>query len=76
MSTEKPNVQDNYLNELRKLKMPARVLLCSGKDLRGLITGFDAFTFTLEIKGVELLVYKSAVAAIAPEAGGPSAANR
>lgn len=68
MSAEKPNIQDNYLNELRKLKMPVRMLLCSGKDLRGIITGFDTFTFTLELKGVEVLVYKSAVAAIAPEA--------
>ena len=69
MGTEKPNIQDNYLNELRKLQMPTRVLLRGGKELRGVITGFDAFTFTLEVKDVELLVYKSAAAAIAPEAG-------
>lgn len=68
MGTEKPNIQDNYLNELRKLEMPVRVLFSSGKELQGIITGFDPFTFTLEVKGVELLVYKSAVAVIAPEA--------
>ncbi len=70
MGTDKPNIQDNYLNELRKMQMPVRVLLISGKELQGVITGFDTFTFTVEVKDVEVLVYKSAVAAIAPEARG------
>ena len=70
MSTEKPNVQDEFLNELRKADTPVRVLLTSGKDLRGVIRSFDAFTFILETHGVKVLVYKSAVAVIGPHDGG------
>ena len=66
MSTEKPNVQDDFLNDLRKADTQVRVLLTSGKDLRGVIRSFDAFTFLLETHGVKILVYKSAVAAIGP----------
>jgi len=66
VSTEKPNVQDEYLNEVRKADTPVRVLLTSGKDLRGVIRSFDTFTFILETHGVKVLVYKSAVAAIGP----------
>lgn len=76
MSADKPNIQDNYLNELRKMQMPARVLLTNGKELQGIITGFDTFTFTLELKDVEILVYKSAVAVITPEAGDPGSSTK
>jgi host factor-I protein len=67
MSAEKPNAQDVYLNEARKAKKPIRVLMCNGKELRGIVTSFDSFTLLLEAKGMELLVYKSAIAVIAPE---------
>jgi len=76
MSADKPNIQDNYLNELRKMQMPAHVLLCNGKELQGIITGFDTFTFTLELEDVEILVYKSAVAVIAPEAHDPQGSTK
>ncbi len=66
MSNEKPNVQDEYLNEIRKADTLVRVLLTSGKDLRGIVRSFDTFTLILETHGVKVLVYKSAVAAIGP----------
>ena len=65
MSTEKTKVQDNFLNELRKQGRQARILLSNGKEIRGLIKGFDQFTVRVELKDAELLVYKSAVAIIA-----------
>jgi len=67
VATEKPNVQDTFLNEARKAGRPLRVLLGNGKELRGKVTSFDAFTLTLATKGIELLVYKSAIAVIAPD---------
>ena len=66
MSVDKPGIQDEFLNEARKADTPVRILLTSGKDLRGLIRSFDTFTLMLETHGVKLLVYKSAIAAIGP----------
>ena len=65
MSTEKAKVQDNFLNELRKQEKQARILLANGKEICGLIQGFDQFTVRVELKDTELLVYKSAIAIIA-----------
>ncbi len=65
MSTEKVNTQDNFLNELRKQERQASILLSNGKEICGLIKGFDQFTVRLELKDAELLVYKSAIAIIA-----------
>ncbi len=65
MPAEKVNIQDNFLNELRKQKRQANILLSNGKEIRGLIKGFDQFTVRVELKDTELLVYKSAVAIIA-----------
>ncbi len=67
MTQEKINVQDHYLNELRKSRQPARVMLSNGKEIRGVVTGFDPFTFTLRSMDTEVLIYKSAVAIVAPE---------
>ena len=67
MADEKVNIQDTYLNKLRTSKRPARVMLANGTEIRGLITGFDQFTFTLQLKDTEVLIYKSAVAIIDAE---------
>ncbi len=64
MSTEKVQLQDNFLNELRKQGKQARILLSNGKEICGLIKGFDQFTIRVELKDTELLVYKSAIAII------------
>jgi len=72
VTAEKTNIQDNFLNQLRKQERPARILLPKGKEIRGLITGFDQFTVSVQLKDTEVLVYKSAIAVIAPEtASGP-----
>ena len=65
MSAEKTNIQDNFLNELRKQEKQASILLSNGKEICGLIKGFDQFTVRIELKDTELLVYKSAIAIIA-----------
>ena len=67
MTKEKVSIQDHYLNALRKSRQPARVMLGNGKEIRGVVTGFDPFTFTLRSMDTEVLIYKSAVAIIAPE---------
>ncbi len=68
MSGKGNQVQDEYLKKVIEQRTPMRILLTSGKDLRGFIKDSDAFTLVLDIgEGVELLVYKSAIAAIGPQ---------
>ncbi|NPV47336.1 MAG: hypothetical protein HPY69_10275 [Armatimonadetes bacterium] len=71
MATEGNTTQDEYLKAAIANRTTMRVLLLSGKDLRGIIKASDAYTLTLDIGGgTELLVYKSAIGVIGP-AGRP-----
>ena len=63
----KGSIQDEYLKGLIAARTRVRVLLVNGKDLRGLIKACDAFTLVLDVGGVELLVYKSAISVLGPE---------
>jgi host factor-I protein len=67
MSTNKSqSLQDNYLNQLRKEKMPVVVYLTNGVRLKGVIKGFDSFVILLR-ETSQQLVYKHAVSTIVPE---------
>jgi len=66
----KASIQDEYLKKLIANRIPVRVLLVSGKDLRGFIKSCDAFTLILDIGGTELLVYKSAISVVGPQSRG------
>jgi host factor-I protein len=70
MATEKPqNLQDAFLNGVRKAKIPVTVFLVNGVKLQGIITWFDNFCLLLRRDGVSQLVYKHAISTIMP--GGP-----
>ncbi len=70
MAQEKQqNLQDTFLNYLRKTKMPVTVFLVNGVKLQGIITWFDNFSMLLRRDGVSQLVYKHAISTIMP--GGP-----
>lgn len=60
------NLQDSYLNQLRKDKMPVVVYLTNGVRLKGVIKGFDNFVIILE-ENTQSLIYKHAVSTIVPE---------
>jgi host factor-I protein len=60
------NVQDNYLNQLRKDKIPVVVFLTNGVRLKGIIKSFDSFVILLE-ENTQSLIYKHAVSTIVPE---------
>lgn len=62
----KGNVQDAYLKMVSEQGQQVRISLVSGKEVRGQVKAFDAFTIIVTTKGLEILVYKSAVAAIGP----------
>ena len=60
------SLQDSYLNNLRKDKIPVVVYLTNGIRLRGIIKGFDNFVILLKGTGPQL-IYKHAVSTILPE---------
>jgi host factor-I protein len=68
MSTVSKNVnlQDGYLNQLRKEKIPVVIYLTNGVRLKGLIKGFDNFVILLK-ETSQSLIYKHAVSTIVPE---------
>lgn len=60
------NLQDTYLNKLRRERIPVNVFLAKGTRLQGVITFFDQFTILLENGGSQQLVYKHSIATIVP----------
>jgi host factor-I protein len=67
MSQEKSqNVQDVFLNNIRKNKVPITVFLVNGVKLQGIITWFDNFSVLLRRDGHTQLVYKHAISTIMP----------
>ena len=69
MSADKPqNVQDVFLNYIRKNKTPVTVFLVNGVKLQGIVTWFDNFSVLLRRDGHTQLVYKHAISTIMPSA--------
>jgi host factor-I protein len=67
MAQEKPqNLQDTFLNHVRKHKIPLTVFLVNGVKLQGMITWFDNFCVLLRRDGMSQLVYKHAISTIMP----------
>ncbi len=60
------NLQDVFLNQLRKDKTMVTVYLINGFQLRGCVRGFDSFTIIIENEGRQNLVYKNAISTITP----------
>lgn len=61
-----PNLQDQFLNLLRKNKTPVTMFLVKGVKLQGIVTWFDNFSILLRRDGQSQLVYKHAVSTIMP----------
>ncbi|MEK9646909.1 MAG: RNA chaperone Hfq [Alphaproteobacteria bacterium] len=67
MPSEKPqNLQDVFLNHVRKQKVPVTVFLVNGVKLQGIITWFDNFCVLLRRDGHSQLVYKHAISTVMP----------
>ncbi len=69
MSDKNQNVQDVFLNKIRKEKMNVTVFLVNGVKLQGMVTWFDNFSLLLRRDAHVQLVYKHAISTIMP--GGP-----
>jgi host factor-I protein len=66
MTKTQVNLQDTFLNQVRKESIPLTIYLVNGFQLRGLVKGFDNFTVVLENEGKQQLVYKHAISTITP----------
>ncbi|MBB4660002.1 RNA chaperone Hfq [Parvularcula dongshanensis] len=66
MTDKKPALQDVFLNQMRKDKVPATVFLVNGVKLQGIVTWFDSFCVLLKRDAQVQLVYKHAISTIMP----------
>ena len=66
MADKNQNIQDVFLNTLRKEKVPVTMFLTNGVKLQGNITGFDNFCVVLRRTPQVQLVYKHSIATVVP----------
>ena len=66
------NLQDSFLNQVRKENVAVTIHLMNGFQIKGSVRGFDNFTVVLEVQGKQQMVYKHAISTITParEVGG------
>lgn len=60
------NLQDTFLNQLRKDNVTATIFLVNGYQIKGSIRSFDNFTILLDVEGRQQMVYKHAISTIIP----------
>ena len=61
------NLQEIFLTQVRRERRNVTVFLMNGYQMRGYVTGFDAFTVVLSSDGKQMFVYKHAISTITPE---------
>ncbi|CAN1499777.1 MAG: RNA chaperone Hfq [Caulobacter sp.] len=66
MTDKKQNLQDTFLNSVRKSKTPLTIFLVNGVKLQGVVSWFDNFCVLLRRDGQSQLVYKHAISTIMP----------
>jgi host factor-I protein len=65
---KKQNLQDTFLNAVRRSKTPLTIFLVNGVKLQGIVTWFDNFCVLLRRDGHSQLVYKHAISTVMPGA--------
>lgn len=70
------NLQDTFLNHVRKQKIPLTIFLVNGVKLQGVVTWFDNFCVLLRRDGHSQLVYKHAISTIMPRPPGAAVRAR
>ena len=66
MNKIQANIQDTFLNQVRKENISVTVYLINGFQLKGLVKGFDNFTVILDAEGKQQMIYKHAISTIMP----------
>ena len=62
----KANLQEIFLLKARRDRVPVTMYLMNGFQLRGTITGYDAFVVVLETDGKQQIIYKHAISTVVP----------
>ena len=62
----KANLQEIFLLKVRRDRVPVTMFLMNGFQLRGTITGYDAFVVVLETEGKQQIIYKHAISTVVP----------
>ncbi|MBD5140541.1 MAG: RNA chaperone Hfq [Ruminococcus sp.] len=60
------NLQDVFLNQVRKDKLPATFILTNGFQFKGVVKGFDSYVVIVDSDGKQELVFKHAISTIIP----------
>ena len=64
---QKPqNLQDAFLNYIRREKIPVTLFLMNGFQLRGVVRSFDSFVVLIDADGRQQMIYKHAISTVAP----------
>lgn len=66
MAADRQNLQEVFLNHVRKHKTSVTVFLVNGVKLQGVVTWFDSFSVLLRRDGQSQLIYKHAISTIMP----------
>ncbi len=66
MNKPQINLQDAFLNQVRKDGIPVTMYLVNGFQIKGVVKGFDNFTVVLDVEGKQQMVYKHAISTIVP----------
>ena len=66
MTKPQINLQDTFLNQIRKENLPVTIFLINGFQIKGSVKGFDNYTVVLDVEGKQQLIYKHAISTISP----------
>ena len=66
MPAKSSNLQDTFLNQVRKENIGVTIHLVNGFQIKGNVKGFDNFTVVLDVMGKQQMVYKHAISTITP----------
>ena len=72
MEGKTQNIQDVYLNTVRREKLPVTIFLMSGVKLMGRLRGFDKYSVILEANHQDQLIFKHAISTVTTSRQGPS----
>ncbi len=62
MASATVNLQDSFLNQVRKESIPVEIMLLNGATFQGLVRGFDNFTIVMHVGAKQHLIYKHSIA--------------
>jgi host factor-I protein len=66
MTKQSKNLQDHFLNLVRKEKVEITIYLMNGVPIKGKVLSFDNFTILIDVDKKQNLIYKHAISTIVP----------